>query len=149
MLLSPPPHPRSNPFLPSRDFTAIIKLPHQPADQVHLLLFWPTRSAGWFGAANATFLLRRVTDQQDKFPYIIAVLGKDQLIQVADLLEVCPPPLDAFDHLRQWLIQTHFFSENPERVPATGSALRHFAAGRPAPLRASSQAAAALPCQGG
>jgi len=51
------------------------------------------------------FSLRQVENERDWFSYCIAILGQDQLIQVADLLEICPPapPPDAYSHLKQLL----------------------------------------------
>jgi len=99
---SPSPPPR---------VAAIAEPPHRPAERVHLPPFWPTRPAAWFGAADAAFHLRRVTDGRDKFSYVIAMLGEDQLVQIADVLEVCPPPPDAFKRIKQRLIQSHTLDE--------------------------------------
>jgi len=99
---SPSPPPR---------VAAIAEPPHRPAERVHLPPFWPTRPAAWFGAADAAFHLRRVTDGRDKFSYVIAMLGEDQLVQIADVLEVCPPPPDAFERIKQRLIQSHTLDE--------------------------------------
>jgi hypothetical protein len=99
---SPSPPPR---------VAAIVEPPHRPAERVHLPPFWPTRPAAWFGAADAAFHLRRVTDGRDKFSYVIAMLGEDQLVQIADVLEICPPPPDAFDRIKQRLIQSHTMDE--------------------------------------
>ena len=100
---SPLPHPSGNPFLAPRD----IKPPHHPAERVHLLSFWLTHLAAWFGATVAAFRLRRVIDGRDKFSYVMAVPHEDQLIQEVDLLEVCPLLPDAFDCLMLQLIQIH------------------------------------------
>jgi len=99
---SPSPPPR---------VAAIAEPPHRPAERVHLPPFWPTRPAAWFGAADAAFHLRRVTDGRDKFSYVIAMLGEDQLVQIADVLEICPPPPDAFERIKQRLIQSHTMDE--------------------------------------
>ena len=58
------------------------------------------------------FSLRQVENERDWFSYCIAILGQDQLIQVADLLKICPPPPpDAYGHLKQRLVSTHILDE--------------------------------------
>ena len=110
--LTPSLPPSLNPFLAPGEVIAVVTEPaHRPAERVHLPPFWPTRPAAWFGAAEAAFSLRRVMDQRDRFSYCIAVLGEDQLIQVADLLEICPPPTDAYNRLKQRLVSTHILDE--------------------------------------
>jgi hypothetical protein len=110
--LTPSPPPSLNPFLAPGEVIAVVAEPaHRPAERVHLPPFWPTRPAAWFGAAEAAFSLRRVVDQRDRFSYCIAVLGEDQLIQVADLLEICLPPLDAYNCLKQHLVSTPVLDE--------------------------------------
>jgi len=110
--LTPSPPPSLNPFLAPGEVIAVVAEPaHRPAERVHLPPFWPTRPAAWFGAAEAAFSLRRVVVQRDMFSYCIAVLGEDQLIQVADLLEICPPPADAYSRLKQRLVSTHVLDE--------------------------------------
>jgi len=96
-----------NPFLAPGEVAVIQDTGHKPAVSVHLPPFWPTRPAAWFGAAEAAFSLKRVTEQRDKFSYAIAVLGEDQLIQISDLLEQFPPPPDAWRRLKERLVQTH------------------------------------------
>jgi hypothetical protein len=96
---------RSSPPPPPETFYAPQQ--HAPAPHVVLPPFRASRPAAWFGQVENIFRLRRVTDQRDKFGYAIAVLGEDQTLAIDDLLEQYPPPLDAFDRLKQRLLATH------------------------------------------
>ena len=69
--------------------------------------FRPARPAAWFAAVEDVFQLRGVTDQREMFAYCHAALGEDQLLQVDDLIEMRPRPLDAFYRLRDRLVATH------------------------------------------
>ena len=80
---------------------------HAPGPHVVLPPFRPNNPAAWFGMVDNIFRLRRVHDQRDMYAYAIAVLGEDQLLNIEDLLALCPPPPDAFNRLRDRLIATH------------------------------------------
>jgi hypothetical protein len=84
-------------------------LPPPPPRPINIVLppFRASRPAAWFAAVEDVFQLRGVTDQRDMFAYCYAALGEDQLLQVDDLIELRPRPLDAFYRLRDRLVATH------------------------------------------
>ncbi len=93
-MLQPPLPPPPPPFV-QRPFNVVLPP------------FRPSRPSAWFAAVEDVFQLRGVTDQRDMFAYCYAALGEDQLLQVDDLIELRPRPLDAFYRLRDRLVATH------------------------------------------
>jgi hypothetical protein len=80
---------------------------HAPPPHVVLPPFRPSRPAAWIGQVENIFRMRGVVDQRDQFGYAIAMLGDDDSLAIDDLLEIFPPPPDAFTRLKQRLLATH------------------------------------------
>ena len=101
----------TNLFLNPGEVIAPVQEAHKPGVSVHLPPFWPAHPAAWFGAPEAAFSLKNVTQVQDKFSYSIAMLGEDLLIQIATSWKPFPLPPNAFTSLKHRLVQTHILDE--------------------------------------
>ena len=59
---------------------------------VKLPPFWPKQPDMWFHTVEATFSLRRITEDQTKFEYVLTTLDGSIQERVADFFDNLPPP---------------------------------------------------------
>lgn len=77
---------------------------------VKLPQFWTDAPVAWFAAAEAQFLLRRITSQIDRFCLVAAALDKDTMKKVVHLV-TSPHPDTPFTALKEALLASHHLTD--------------------------------------
>ena len=72
---------------------------------IKLPTFWPDKPETWFVQAEANFRARRITSKKTQFNLVVVALDADTIDGVLDPLEQ-PPDEDAYDQLKEWLVQS-------------------------------------------
>ncbi|KAL7857065.1 hypothetical protein SRHO_G00159640 [Serrasalmus rhombeus] len=73
--------------------------------------FWEQHAAIWFAQAEAQFAIRRITEDETKFYYVVASLTSSTASRVLSFLQA-PPEGDKYAALKSLLLQTFELSES-------------------------------------
>jgi hypothetical protein len=80
--------------------------PPSGSASVHLPKFWAQSPAAWFRAADAQFILRRVTCPLEKYYLVLTSLTEVNVDRVQAIVEA-EPTEESFEKLRAALVATH------------------------------------------
>jgi len=67
--------------------------------------FWSSQPAVWFTQAEAQFHIRKITDDQTKYYYVVASLDQETANRLLDMLQ-SPPDADKYQALKGRLLET-------------------------------------------
>jgi len=101
LLFDDPPPPRMPPPLPPRPAARAVQFTNFKLPE-----FWVDSPVGWFGAAEAQFLLRGVVSEVDKFCLLTQALHKESVKEVIHLV-AHPDPVRPYSLLKQALLASH------------------------------------------
>ena len=76
-------------------------------DAVSLKLptFWAEHPQVWLTQAEAQFHIRKITEDETKYYYVVAALDQQTASRITDILST-PPEKDKYTSLRSWLLGT-------------------------------------------
>ena len=73
--------------------------------------FWAGTPAAWFGYIEGQFEIFGIYEERYRFYKASAALGEAERRQIANLLAVRPPPMDAYSQLKARILQVHALDE--------------------------------------
>ena len=77
---------------------------------VKLPSFWTANAAAWFTQAEAQFALRKITQDETKYYYVVAALDADTATR-ANILLRQPPATEKYAAVKKFLLDAFEFSE--------------------------------------